>query len=327
LVAPALQSPATANATISAVSARIDSACWVVGHFGNEILSGAATRTAGSPNAASILRNMRKTLGISQLELALRLGMSQRHIGFVELGRSRPSLSLILNWTRETCGTIDERNAALVSAGYSPVLLASEHSDCRSSAEFRALLDMLRVHEPNPGIIFDADWIIRAMSDGGRWFCGTSMPGVFESKGTSWSDIDMIAAVAHPAGLLSKAVNAAEVGYALLRQLRLEELIRPSLKPRVDALELSLVERFGRAERLARAPGVTHLQIILDTEFGLMKFLLVQTVFGLPQNVSQNSLRSELWFPVDDATKVGMATRGRASLAARGRFTSKARPL
>lgn len=258
---------------------------------------------------------MRAALGISQLELALRLGMSQRHIGFVELGRARPSLSLILSWTRETGGTIDERNAALVSAGYSPAFLESAPADCRQSAEIQILREMLVAHEPYPGIIFDADWTVRAMSEGGRWLCSVGMPGLLEQDGVPSSEIDMITAVTHPAGLLSKVINAAETGRALLRQLRLEQLTRPSLKARVDRFEASLTERYG-AGKCARAPGDTHLKIMLDTEYGQMTFLLVQTVFGIPQNVTQKSLRSELWFPFDDATRTRMTTRGRLGLGA-----------
>lgn len=108
-------------------------------------MSGTVDGTVGDLGTASILRSMRKALGISQLELSLRLGMSQRHIGFVELGRARPSLSLILSWTRETGASIDERNAALVSAGYSPALLESNPISCRQPAEIRTLREMLVV--------------------------------------------------------------------------------------------------------------------------------------------------------------------------------------
>lgn len=257
---------------------------------------------------------MRVTPGISQLELALRLGMSQRHISFVELGRARPSLSLILSWTRETGGTLDERNAALVSAGYSPAFLEPAPADCRQSAEIRTLREMLVAHEPYPGIIFDADWIVRAMSEGGQWLCSVGMPGLLQQNGVPSSEIDMITAVTHPAGLLSRVVNAAETGRALLRQLRLEELTRPSLGPRVDRFEESLNERYGAAGKCARAASDTHLKVIMDTEYGQMTFLLVQTVFGLPQNVTQQSLRSELWFPFDDATRDIVTRRERLGL-------------
>ena len=280
-------------------------------------MSGTVDGTVGDLGTASILRSMRKALGISQLELSLRLGMSQRHIGFVELGRARPSLSLILSWTRETGASIDERNAALVSAGYSPALLESNPISCRQPAEIRTLREMLVAHEPYPGIIFDADWTVRAMSEGGLWLCTVGMPGLLDPDGVPSSEIDMITAVTHPLGLLSKVVNAAETGYALLRQMRLEQLTRPSLKVRVDRFADSLRDRFGSAGESVRAAGDTHLKVILDTEYGHMTFLLVQTVFGLPQNVTQKSLRSELWFPFDAATREIMTNRGRLGLATR----------
>jgi transcriptional regulator with XRE-family HTH domain len=253
---------------------------------------------------------MRIGLGISQLELALRLGMSQRHIGFVELGRARPSMNLILNWTRETGGTIDERNAALVSAGYSPALVRSDRVDDDSPA-LRALADMLAAHDPFPGIVFDADWMIKASNDGGQWLCDVAMPGFYEPSDPPPDDLDMIACVTHPGGLLSRVANAGATGYALLEQMRMEELTRPSLKQRIDAFEASIIERYGPFDRSVRSPGDTHLRVVLETDHGEMTFLLVQSVFGLPQNATQQSLRLELWFPADEATRHRMGAHMR----------------
>jgi transcriptional regulator with XRE-family HTH domain len=257
---------------------------------------------------ADNLRQMRASRGISQLELGLRLGVSQRHVSFVELARARPSRSLIISWARETGATSDERNAALVSAGFTPSIVEFGVEHARDTAAFEALSQMLEAHDPFPGIIFDADWMIRAMNQGGQWLCGVAMSEFLADMDGPIGEMDMIAAVAHSGGLLACVRNAAEVGYALLNQLRAEQLTRPSLRPRIDRLEGSLLERFGpwQAEQM-RAAGETQLQLIADTELGTLTFLLVQTVFGLPQNVTHASLRTELWFPTDEATRRIMA--------------------
>lgn len=253
---------------------------------------------------------MRTSCGIAQLELALRLGVSQRHISFVELGRATPSRTLILSWARETNASIDERNAALVSGGYSPAFLEFGAHHARHSPAFQALSDMLVAHEPFPGIVFDADWMICAMAEGGQWLCTVAMPEFLATMNTPSTEMDMIAAITHPGGLLSKLRNAPEAGFALLKQLRAEEMTRPALRPRVDRFETSLRERFGQRDMTqARSASEPHLHMIFDTEFGVLSFLLVQTIFGLPQNVTHASLRTELWFPLDAATRRVMAAQ------------------
>ncbi|WP_114953831.1 helix-turn-helix domain-containing protein [Sphingosinicella terrae] len=259
---------------------------------------------------ADILRQMRASARISQLELALRLGVSQRHVSFVELGRARPSRNLILSWAREAGASVDERNAALVSAGFAPAIVEFGSDPVQGSAAFRVLSDMLAAHDPFPGLIFDADWMIRAMNEAGQWLCGIAMADFLAGMDGPPSEMDMIASVAHPGGLLATVRNAAEVGFALLNQLRAEQLTRPSLRPRVDRLEESLRSRFGAQDAVhARAPGEPYLQLVADTAVGPLSFLLVQTVFGLPQNVTRESLRTELWFPVDEATRRVMTGR------------------
>jgi transcriptional regulator with XRE-family HTH domain len=264
----------------------------------------------GTDGLAGNLRQMRASRGISQLELALRLGVSQRHVSFVELARAKPSRNLILSWARETGATVDERNAALVNAGYSPAVLEFGVEHGQASLAFRALSDMLAAHDPFPGIIFDADWMMRAMNEAGRSLCGIVMPDFLAGLDRPPGEMDMIAAVSHPGGLLARVRNAAEAGFALLNQLRAEQLTRPALRPRVDSLESSLLERFGHEQAgHPRAAGEPHLQLIIDTQLGTLAFLLVQTVFGLPQNVTHASLRTELWFPGDEATRRIMTTR------------------
>lgn len=261
-------------------------------------------------NLPNLLRQVRAAIGISQLELALRLGVSQRHVCFVEQGRARPSRHLLLAWMRETGASADEQNAAMLSAGYSPTFVELAPQQARRTPAFRALSDMITAHEPFPGLVFDADWMICAMNETGQWLCTIMMSDYLASIDGPPTEMDMIASVAHPGGLLSKVRNAPEIAYALLRQFRAEALVRPALSPRIDAYEREVRRRYGTEPAdLSRAAGDPYLNLVLDLPGATMTFLLVQTVFGLPQNVSQASLRTELWFPVDQATRRLLMTR------------------
>ena len=66
------------------------------------------------------LRRARRSRRISQLELALELGVSQRHVSFVESGRSRPSRELLIGWLQVLEAPLALSNEALLAAGYAP---------------------------------------------------------------------------------------------------------------------------------------------------------------------------------------------------------------
>jgi transcriptional regulator with XRE-family HTH domain len=57
--------------------------------------------TSATPTLRDTLQTARKSRRLSQLELALRMGVSQRHVSFVESGRAQPSRELLLAWLQE----------------------------------------------------------------------------------------------------------------------------------------------------------------------------------------------------------------------------------
>jgi len=64
------------------------------------------------------LRQVRKARRLSQLELSLRLGISQRHVSFVEGGRAKPSRELLMAWLQELQAPMAVCNEAMLQAGY-----------------------------------------------------------------------------------------------------------------------------------------------------------------------------------------------------------------
>ncbi len=75
------------------------------------------------------LQQVRKARRVSQLELSLRLGVSQRHVSFVESGRARPSRELLLAWLAELETPLVVRNEAMLQAGYAPAFGAAPLGD------------------------------------------------------------------------------------------------------------------------------------------------------------------------------------------------------
>jgi transcriptional regulator with XRE-family HTH domain len=69
----------------------------------------------------NLLRYWRRQRGKSQLDLSLDTGISQRHLSFVESGRSIPSRDLLLTVSKKLDIPLRERNVPLRASGYAPM--------------------------------------------------------------------------------------------------------------------------------------------------------------------------------------------------------------
>lgn len=67
------------------------------------------------------LRRWRSSRRWSQLELALRAGTTQRHLSFMEQGRSTPGRAMVVRLGESLELSLRERNALLLAAGYAPL--------------------------------------------------------------------------------------------------------------------------------------------------------------------------------------------------------------
>jgi len=99
------------------------------------------------------LRRWRTARRCSQLELALRAGTTQRHLSYIEQGRSRPGRGIILRLAESLDLSLRERNALLLAAGYAPVF-AESHLDSPELQSVREAIDrILQGHLPYPAVV------------------------------------------------------------------------------------------------------------------------------------------------------------------------------
>ena len=66
------------------------------------------------------LKERRAARRLSQLELALLAGTTQRHLSFIESGRSVPGREMVVRLTESLGLPLRERNELLLAAGYAP---------------------------------------------------------------------------------------------------------------------------------------------------------------------------------------------------------------
>ena len=78
---------------------------------------------------SDLLKSWRTKRRLSQLELALNSGVSQRHVSFLESGRAKPSREMILQLSEALDVPLRERNDLLLAAGYAPMFKARQIDD------------------------------------------------------------------------------------------------------------------------------------------------------------------------------------------------------
>lgn len=257
---------------------------------------------AASPSLRETLQSARKARRISQLELALRLGVSQRHVSFVESGRAQASRELLLAWLQELQAPLALRNTALQQAGFAAAYSGNELGAAVLAPVREALTLMLAAHDPLPAMVMDAGWNILQMNQGARWMALTLMPWLAEQPpGQSLNMLDLLL---HPEGMSRHISNLDEVAPAMLAHLRDDASVVPELQARVEQLAAQFQARLGGQQL---APWTRQLAPVLTTRFatvhGELAFFSMFSTFGTPQDITLASLRVEHVFPADAKTR------------------------
>ena len=261
-----------------------------------------------SPSLRDTLQTARKSKRISQLELALRMGVSQRHVSFVESGRAQPSRELLLSWLHELQAPLALRNVALQQAGFAPVYRGSELSDAVLAPVREALSRLLAAQDPMPAMVMDAAWNVLQMNRGAQWMALTLMPWIAHLPQDQ--PINMLDAMLHPEGMTRHLTNLEEVAPAMLAHLRDDANVAPELVTRVELLAAQIQKRLGKR---TLTPWPRQMAPVLTTRFstahGELAFFSMFSTFGTPQDITLASLRVEHLFAADDATRAVIATQ------------------
>ena len=261
-----------------------------------------------SPSLRDTLQAARKSKSISQLELALRMGVSQRHVSFVESGRAQPSRELLLSWLHELQAPLALRNVALQQAGFAPVYRGSEMSDAVLAPVREALGRLLTAHDPMPAMVMDAAWNVLQMNRGAQWLALTLMPWIAHFPQDQ--PINMLDAMLHPEGMSRHMTNLEEVAPAMLAHLRDDATVVPELLPRVELFAAQIQKRTGKKPL---PPWPRQMAPVLTTRFftehGEVAFFSMFSTFGTPQDITLASLRVEHLFAADDVTRAVIAAQ------------------
>lgn len=255
-----------------------------------------ATAPAG---VGPLLREWRNRRRRSQLDLSLDVGVSTRHLSFVETGRSRPSPELVLAVADHLDVPLRERNTLLLAAGYAPRYTETPLDD-EALAQVRASLQrILDAHDPYPGVVIDRQWNVVLSNTGALGL----LDGVAEHL--LGPTINVFRLCLHPDGLASRTTDLGVWAGYLLDQL--DRAIARTGDPALVALaaevrEYETVQGLGPARPNGDAPTVV-VPLTVDvagTEVAL--FTTLATV-GSPNDVTLDELSIELFYPADPASE------------------------
>jgi len=253
--------------------------------------------TLAVPQLGELLRYWRQERGKSQLDLSMDTGISQRHLSFVESGRSAPSRDFLSIVSDALNIPLRERNVLLLASGYAP-----QYSDQSMDAEQMAIVTravdrMLQQHEPHPALVLDRHWnVIRTNEAAPRFF------GSFVDLETRPKPRNLLDLMFDPAGMRPFVEEWDKIAAGLLQRVR-----REAVGQVLDAELQKLLKR------LQEYPGVTGLKPSLVPQSPVLPitfrrgnqrfsyFSLITTV-GTPQCITAQELRVECMFPTDART-------------------------
>jgi transcriptional regulator with XRE-family HTH domain len=250
----------------------------------------------------TLLRHTREVQRLTQLELSLRLRVSQRHVSFLETGRSRPSKGMLLSWLDAVNASPSLRKAAMLHAGFA---MADRAVAVNGSAPLAPeISQILAAYGATPALAFNSEWQLLDLNESAQRLFQYLMPERAEKVQSSALARDMIHAVADPEGLLYRMKNARDVSATFLHRVETESWSSPAIKPRVALLAESLSRTFGRIDAVpAQQPPASTVNLVFDSAHGELKFLMTQSTLGSPQDISMASVRLELWLPSDEHTR------------------------
>jgi transcriptional regulator with XRE-family HTH domain len=255
---------------------------------------------AETPGFPQLLRSWRLRRRLSQMELALESGVSQRHLSFLESGRARPSRAMILDLS-ETLGVpLRDRNGWLLAAGFAPVFRTRGLDDPQMTQVMAAVRMMLANHEPFPAVAVDRAWNVQLSNGPFDRLVAMLGDDLWERVGGEPRNVMRL--FFHPAGVRPFVANWDAVAPLLWHRVRREA---EALGTPATGAILAEIERHLDTGSL-RMPEDEGLVPVLPLviEKGTLRVSLFTAIatFGTPQDVTADELRIESLFPADEVT-------------------------
>jgi transcriptional regulator with XRE-family HTH domain len=248
--------------------------------------------------AGALLREWRALRRLSQLDLALEVGVSARHLSCIETGKARPSREMITRLAESLEMPLREHNALLIAAGYAPKysetpLATQELAPVRKAIEF-----LLAQQEPYPAFVMNRYWDVLMTNQ--------ALIRIFgKVRGRAPLHGNVLRQIFDPDDMRPVVANWQEVASDVIRHVHHQVAAAPGDAKIRALLEEVLAYPDVPGTWRSREPGATPSSLLTTTfrnDEVELRFFSTFTTFGTAWNVTIEELRIESMFPADEAT-------------------------
>jgi transcriptional regulator with XRE-family HTH domain len=260
------------------------------------------------------LRSWREHRRHTQMGLALDLGISARHLSFVENGRALASREMLLRLCEFLVVPHRECNTMLLTAGYAPAFSARPLDDPGLGDVRQAMRLMLTSLEPCPALAIDRHWNMIDSNGPAMAFASGVAPELLTPP------VNVLRMSLHPLGLSKQIINLTEWREIVLRRLAHEIDVTndPALVELHRELTSYTTPEGAKARDVASQSDGGALPVLvpmqLRTPAGDLSFWSATTVFGSAMDTTVSELAIESFLPANEATRQALISLARATV-------------
>lgn len=264
-----------------------------VAHF----REGRAGLSIQQASVGALLRTWRRRRRMSQHELAGDAEISAKHLSFLETGRSRPSLGMLLHLAQCLDIPLRDRNTLLQAAGFQPVFRERHFNEPAFERVRQDVELLLSAHEPNPALAIDRHWTMLTANRAVAHLVAGADPMLLRTP------VNLLKLFLHPVGLAPRIVNLAQWRAYLIARVRrqIDATDDPGLADLLEEIRSYPAPR-GSAARDDCNPDLVAVPLRLATIGGELSFLVMTSLFGTPTDITLAELNIESFLPGDRGT-------------------------
>ena len=231
----------------------------------------------------------------------MRCGSSQRHISFLESGRSNPSRVMVFALSEAMEIPMRNRNELMLAAGFAPTCCERALDDPALSSVKSAIDRIITAHDPYPAIVFDWRHDVLA-ANAGAIRLQMFLFDADDPDGLPAIASNVLRGLLHPDGYRQHIGNWDHVAAAMLRRLRAEVLAAGSPREGIELLdEFSAYD--GAPTTWRQCPDLDRHEPMLAIEIAkdgqTIRLFSTVTSLGAPFEVTLQETRIESFFPMD----------------------------
>lgn len=261
----------------------------------------------GANEFSQMLKKWRKQRRVSQLDFSLDAGISQKHLSFLESGRSRPSRDMVLTIGEALDLPLRERNQLLHAAGFAQIYKQRALDNDEMKMVQDALQMSLKHHEPYPAIVADRNWNLLMAND-----ASLKLVGLLGDPDEVWQMVDpsgdknVYRMTFSESGMKPFIANWDELALHLIQRLQREFSADPE-NSYLSSLYKEISATFESVEKGRILDSFAPIAPILPMHMSVagvtLKTFSMISSFGTAQDITAEEIKVETFFPADEFTK------------------------